>query len=103
MSRLRAGGRWQSTACTTQVVVVRAPADVDVELRCGGHPMVEGVDASPTAAVDPAAAGGTLLGKRYGDAELGIELLCTRPGDGTLQANGRDLLLQQPRALPSSD
>jgi hypothetical protein len=37
--QLRAGQRLKSTACDTEVVVVRAP-DGDVDVRCGGEPMV---------------------------------------------------------------
>ena len=38
--QLKAGTRLESATCSTQVVVVKAPAD-DVDVRCGGAPMVE--------------------------------------------------------------
>jgi hypothetical protein len=47
--------------------------------------------------------GGTLLGKRYVDEPTGLEVLCTRPGSGKLAADGRELTIKAPRALPASD
>ena len=46
---------------------------------------------------------GTLLGKRYGDEELGLEVLCSKAGKGTLSINGRLMALRATVALPSSD
>jgi hypothetical protein len=37
---LRAGTQLASTVCRTRVVVVRAPADRQPVLGCGGQPMV---------------------------------------------------------------
>jgi hypothetical protein len=99
---LKAGARLKSVACDTEVIVVRAPQG-DVEVTCGGAVMVPvGADASG-AAVDPSAADGTQLGKRYADEELGLELLCTKAGKGTLQVNGVVVGLKQAKALPASD
>ena len=36
---MRVGSRWKSTVDTTEVMVIRGPAG-DVDLRCGGRPMV---------------------------------------------------------------
>ena len=44
--QLKAGSRLQSAVCDTQAIVVRAPKD-DVDLRCGGHPMVPPGGAAP--------------------------------------------------------
>ena len=99
---LKAGARLKSVACETQVIVVRAPQG-DVEVTCGGAVMVP-VDAdAPGAALDPAAADGTQLGKRYADEDLGLELLCTKAGKGSLQVNGVVIGLKQAKALPASD
>ena len=100
--QLKAGTRLKSSVCDTQVVVVKAP-DGDVDLTCGGAPMVP-LDADPVeGSLDPARADGTLLGKRYADDGVGIELLCTKPGKGTLVLGGEPLGLKQAKALPSSD
>ena len=47
--------------------------------------------------------GGTVLGKRYTNDAADLELLCTKPGDGSLGANGEALVLKEAKALPSSD
>jgi len=100
---LRAGLRLESTTCDAQVVVVKAPKDAtDVDLRCGGAAMQElgtGGDRVPATAEGD----GTLLGKRYADEELGIELLCTQAGDGSLTVGEAPLLLKGAKPLPSSD
>jgi len=99
---LKAGARLKSTVCETQVIVVRAPQG-DVELTCGGAAMVAlDVDA-PAGELDPAAAEGTQLGKRYADEEVGIEVLCTKAGKGSLRMNGGPLGLKQAKPLPASD
>lgn len=101
--QVQAGSRLKSTADETQVVVVRAPAD-DVDMTCGGHPLVP-MDAEVDGAASVAAGheGPTLLGKRYADDGLGIELLCTKAGAGALFVNGAPLPLKDAKPLPSSD
>ena len=101
--QLRPGLRLESATCDTQVVVVKAPKDVtDVDVRCGGVPMCEigaAGDRTPIAGEgDP-----TLLGKRYADEELGLELLCTQGGDGALSIGDTPLLVKGAKPLPSSD
>ena len=98
---LKAGARFQSQADSTQVVIVKAPAS-DVDLRCGGHPMVPvGTDASQPAA--PGFDEGTKIGKRYADDELGLEVLCTKAGTGTLTIGTEPLEIKGAKPLPSSD
>ena len=100
---LKPGLRLESATCDTQVVVVKAPTDAtDVDVRCGGEPMRElgtGGDRLPVSAEGDA----TLLGKRYEDAELGLELLCTQGGDGALSVGDAPLLVKGAKPLPSSD
>src|SRR5688572_652397 len=100
---LRPGLRLESATCDTQVVVVRAPKDpADVDLRCGGAPLREldtGTERLPLTATGEA----TLLGKRYADDELEVELLCTRGGEGALSIGERPLLVKGAKPLPSSD
>ena len=99
---LKAGLRLESATCDAQVVVVKAPADPEVDVRCGGEPMRElgaGADRLPISADGEA----TLLGKRYADDELGLELLCTKAGAGALSIGDRPLLIKGAKPLPSSD
>ncbi len=99
---MRAGTRLRSTVCETEVVVVRAP-DGDLDLRCGGGPMVAIGDPGGGGRPSPGFDGGTLVGKRYVDADGSLELLCTKPGAGSLSV-GDDLLeIKAAKPLPSSD
>jgi len=103
---LKPGTRLRSAACATEVMVIQAPA-APVALTCGGAPMGPlGAPASAPAsgaAPAPGAAGGTQIGKRYVNAAGDLELLCTKPGAGTLAADGAPLVVKAARALPSSD
>ena len=92
----------RSVTCTTEVVVVRASGDVD--LRCGGQPMVDisdggGPSGEPAAGFD----GGTQIGKRYGGEDAGVEVLCTKPGAGSLSVGETVLDMQGAKPLPASD
>jgi hypothetical protein len=100
--QLKPGLRLQSVVCETQVIVVRGSEEVDV--RCGGAPMVPadatGAERQP---LDPDFATGTLMGKRYADADAGIELLCTKPGEGSLSIGDVPVPTKDAKPLPSSD
>jgi hypothetical protein len=99
--QLKPGLRLQSVACDTQVIVVRGTGDVDV--RCGGAPMVPADGAIEHQSIDAAFAGGTLMGKRYADATSGVELLCTKPGAGSLSVGDVPVPTKDAKPLPSSD
>jgi len=99
---LRAGERLRSNVCTTVVIVVRAPS-VPVDLRCGGSPMRPFAEPADGRPLDAAYAGGTLIGKRYADADSGLEVLCTKNGEGALSIGTRMLGVMEAKALPSSD
>jgi hypothetical protein len=94
--------RLRSAVCETEVVVVRA-GEADVDLRCGGHPMlpVPGADAASALAIIETS--GTLLGKRYLHEDSGTELLCTRAGEGGLSVGDEVMPIKAAKALPSSD
>jgi hypothetical protein len=93
----------RSSACTTEVVAVRAPAG-NVALTCGGHPLFPaGTDPLPSFALDPSFSGGTLIGKRYVDEAGTIELLCAKGGEGSLALDGQFLAPRAAKPLPSSD
>jgi hypothetical protein len=101
--KLRPGQKLHSAVCDTQVIVVRAPS-TEVELGCGGAPLLEdGQEPDSGVALDPELSDGPLLGKRYADDDLGLELLCNRAGKGTLTLNGSPLLVKGAKPLPSSD
>jgi hypothetical protein len=100
---LKPGSRWRSAVCDAEVVVVRPPAAAAV-LACGGHTMVaHGAERPAGAALSPDHSAGSLLGKRYTDAESGLEALCTKPGAGSLSLDGRPLAVKEAKKLPSSD
>jgi hypothetical protein len=100
---LKPGSRWGSQACETEVVVVRS-ANQTVSLECGGHPMVPvGDDRSTGVDLDPSFAEGSPVGKRFASPDLGVELLVTKAGDGTLAIDGVALPLKDAKPLPSSD
>ena len=99
---LTAGSRWKSAASETEVVVIR-PLESGHSLACGGAEMVPaGTDASKRT-VDPTLAEPTLLGKRYEDEESGLEVLCSKGGEGTLTLDGKPLVVKSAKPLPSSD
>jgi hypothetical protein len=102
MVEVKPGTRLGSTTCETQVLVVKGgPAEID--LRCGGAAMVPVADAavtgSPVAPFDQ----GTLIGKRYGDDEAGIEVLCTKAGAGSVSIGDKILVIRGAKPLPASD
>jgi desulfoferrodoxin-like iron-binding protein len=43
------------------------------------------------------------LGKRYKCEVCGTEMLCTKAGEGTLICCDKEMTLQEPKPLPSSD
>ena len=102
--QVRTGARLRSQVDTTEIVVVRAPSR-DVNLTCGGHPMID-VKAEPDAGltINPAFASGSPIGKRFtlpDDATL--EVLVTKAGDGSLAEGDQALVLKEAKPLPSSD
>ena len=105
MPSYKPGSRWRSAVCTTQVVVVRAPADeVELVLACGGRAMVPLDDPTSVDTKGPTGdSSGALLGKRYVADALGVEVLCTQPGSGTLTANDTPLAIKEAKPLPASD
>ena len=82
--------------------MVRAPSS-EVDLRCGGQPMVLYSDLVVDGQPHPAHASGTLLGKRYADADSGLEVLCTKAGEAALSLGDEPLLVKDAKPLPSSD
>src|SRR5690606_7462429 len=96
---MKPGIRLKSAVCDTEVMVIRGSG---VVVECGGQPMVEQRPETP-AALDPAFAEGTRIGKRYVNAEGTVELLCVKAGQGTLAIGGQPLEIKDAKPLPSSD
>ncbi len=102
--QIRTGARLRSQVDATEVVVVRAPTR-EVNLTCGGHPMID-VKAEPEAglSIDPAFASGSPIGKRFTlEEDPSLEVLVTKGGDGSLADGGQLLVLKEAKPLPSSD
>jgi hypothetical protein len=100
VTRHGVGARLGCAECGASVVVVawREPADI----TCDGGPLAPG--AVVTGSPAPAAAGGGIsLGKRYVDADHGVELLAVRAGRGTLCSSGVPMPVKVPKPLPTSD
>ena len=103
MAVLKAGTRFKSAVCASQIMVVKAPAR-DVALTCGGAPVLElAAPDAPSGSIDPAHKQGTQMGKRYTNAADDVEVLCTKPGEGGLAVDGEILVVKGAKPLPSSD
>lgn len=98
---LKPGTKFRSTTCSTEIVIVKGGGDVD--LRCGGAEVVPAgtdvTEGTPAAPFD----GGTLMGKRYATEDGALELLCTKPGAGSLSIGDAPLGLKDAKPLPASD
>lgn len=105
-SPLRPGDQLASTGCTARVVVIRAPAGARPVITCGGGPMVPAAGA-PRPPGPRTASGeadfGTLIGKRYVNADETLELLCVSSGAGALGCEGTPLRVKAAKPLPASD
>lgn len=98
---LKAGARFKSAVCNTQVMVIKAQAG-DYALECGGSLMVA-PNEDGGGELNADLSGGTLMGKRYVDPDEKFEMLCTKAGDGSLVLDGTPLDVKQAKQLPSSD
>ncbi|TXS95932.1 hypothetical protein FV139_08240 [Parahaliea maris] len=97
---MKPGAKLFSVACETEVMVIRGTGEFD--LCCGGSGMATSTpEARHESATDMD--GGTLIGKRYVNEDGSIELLCTKPGRGSLMVGNSVLGIKQAQALPSSD
>ena len=97
---MKPGTRLKSAVDDTEVMVIKAPAAGTIS--CGGAPMVES-RTGERGEINPALSGGTKIGKRYADAAATLELLCVKPGQGSLALDGVALQLKDAKPLPSSD
>lgn len=95
---MKPGSRIKSNACDTEVVVIKYTAGA---VQCGGAEMSDAGGGGAELAAD--FAGGSVMGKRYVDAAGTLELLCVKPGKGTLALDGVKLDLKEAKPLPASD
>jgi hypothetical protein len=95
---MKPGTRLKSAACATEVMVIKCGGG---GIECGGSPMAEDATSEGAPAADFAS--GTLIGKRYVDAAGSVELLCVKPGAGSLALAGVPLVLKEAKPLPASD
>jgi hypothetical protein len=95
---MKPGSRLKSAVCDTEVMVIKCGAG---EVQCGGAAMAEDKGAGGEPAAD--FAGGSLMGKRYVDAAGAFELLCVKPGKGSLAVDGTALTIKDAKPLPASD
>src|SRR5919198_900748 len=100
---LKPGMRLRSQVDATEVIVVRAGTD-DVDLTCGGHPMID-LKEQPVAglAAKEGLSAGAPLGKRFVNEAGDLELLVTKGGEASLGIGTEPLRLKQAEPLPSSD
>jgi hypothetical protein len=103
ITQIKPGTRFRSSVCDTEVIVIKTPS-ADLDLRCGGHPMLAAGAARPEGwAAQPGFDAGTQLGKRYTDETGGLELLCTKAGPSSLSVGETVLQVKDAKPLPSSD
>ncbi|WP_024795266.1 hypothetical protein [Tomitella biformata] len=100
---LKSGSRLRSQVCATEVIVVRA-SESNAPLKCGGHAMID-IGETPAAdlAIVAGLQDGSLLGKRYTDDDATVEILVTKPGEGSLALGDATLAVKTAKPLPSSD
>lgn len=96
---MKPGTKLKSTVCDTEVMVIRGAGGA---LACGGALMADQAPAE-RGNIDPNFAEGTKMGKRYVDDAGTVELLCVKPGQGSLSLDGVALQIKDAKPLPSSD
>lgn len=95
---MKPGTKLKSSVCDTEVMVIKA---ADGSIECGGAAMSDEKKSEGEPAADHA--NGTLMGKRYVDADGKYELLCVKPGKGSLSVDGEPLVTKDAKPLPASD
>jgi hypothetical protein len=96
---MKPGTKLKSSVCDTEVMVIRGSG---VVVECGGAPMAEDRPAE-RGTIKSTLAQGSLIGKRYVDTAGTVELLCVKPGQGSLSIGGVPLQLKDAKPLPASD
>ncbi len=103
MAELKAGARLRSSVCNTEVMVVLTPSG-DVDIKCGGASMIAlGTEPEAGLSISADLSGGTQVGKRYVNEAGDLEVLCTKPGEGSISQGDAALQVKGAKPLPSSD
>ena len=101
MTALKPGLRLASAVCTAEVMIVKGMGETN--LTCGGAPMLGAGETAAGASAVADAMNGSQVGKRYVNEDQSLEVLCIKPGQGSLAADGQPLVVKQAKKLPSSD
>ncbi len=96
---MKPGTKLKSTVDDTEVMVIKSGEGI---IEAGGAAMAEAKPAE-LGTLNPDFSTGTLMGKRYVDADGKFELLCVKPGKGNLSVNGVALSIKDAKPLPASD
>jgi hypothetical protein len=96
---MKPGMKLKSAVCDTEVMVIRCGEGM---IACGGVPMAAEKPATP-GQIDAAFSEGSVMGRRYVDAAGTFELLCIKPGKGSLSLDGTLLTAKDAKPLPASD
>lgn len=102
---------WKVRSAVSEVeAIVMAVEPADVDLRCGARPMLTAGE-QPSGRGDGVLVGGAVAGRRYVADASGLELLCTKSGQGELavgevpmRPKGDGLAgVREPQRPPSDD
>jgi hypothetical protein len=96
---VKPGTKLKSQVCDAEVMIIRCG---EGNIECGGAAMAEAKPAV-AGALSTDHSGGSLMGKRYVDAAGTVELLCVKPGNGSLSVDGVALTIKEAKPLPASD
>lgn len=96
---MKPGTKLKSATCDTEAMVIRCG---EGQIECGGAAMGDAKPADPGVPSGDHASG-TLMGKRYVDADGKFELLCVKAGKGSLSVDGIALSVKDAKPLPASD
>lgn len=102
MPELKTGARLKSAVCSGEIMVVATPGG-DVDITCGGAPMVLAGDDAAKVDINPDHAVGIVIGKRYITEDESLEVLCVKAGEGSLAVGGALLLQKDTKKLPKTD
>lgn len=100
--QLKSGVRLKSTVCNGEVMVITAAEGITA-ITCGGAEMADAANDVSKGEINPDHAEGVQIGKRYINEEGDLELLCIKPGDGSLAVEGKPLKMKSAKKLPKSD
>ncbi len=99
---LKVGQRLKSMVCSTEIMVIMAP-ESEIQLTCGGTQMTDGEVNGESGSVHPDHSKGSTIGKRYVSEAGDLEILCVKPGEGSLAVGDVALNVKDAKKLPKTD